>query len=731
MIYPFLSRLALVSLLIFSFTPYTAAQAKDSWAVYLYLCGSDLESGDGAASADLVEIMNAKFSDDVKVVVETGGSRQWALEEISPKELSRFVFFKDDNEDLGSVPNASMGDPETLSDFLSYCQQNHPADHEMLIIWNHGGGSTTGVAYDEIHGDDYLSLPELKKALHSSYQKTGKKLDIIGFDACLMASLDVARTVAPYGNYMIASQATEPGNGWNYTSFINALSQNTSAPVLEVAKQVCDSFYQGCKDYGSESGATLSVTDLSQIELLDACFNFFGLELINNAVDDDAFYAYFGRGAKKAENYSNSKSSGYSDMADIGSLAKAMADKLPDSAPLLAEALEKAVPYKISGSEYNPSGLSCYYPYDNSADSFSRMYSHSSNIDAMLLLNGLILGTVSGDTASEKLDEIYNRVDKYMNNLSSDEEPDSGSTEQAAQPPQSSTPSSGTGGSAAAGSGASVVGSVTAGILNLTPENIQSTASAVAATLNGFSGIGSAIQSGNLAPVSAQASGIEKLEDYDVTVDDEGNASMSFTQEQLRYIDDISFYLCSMDEDTNSAIMLGNDANLDADWDKGVFKDNFGGSWACLDGHLIYLEYTRQDEDYFYYNIPVKYNGRDAYLTASYDLNKQEYQLSGARYILESGKIDRVLRKLKEGDKITTLFYEYSLDDSTSDDEDPSEIEYETFTLGKNIKIEDEELADGNYFMVFEFTDVKGQSAMSEAVAIEIKGDQMYYDAES
>jgi len=206
---------------------------------------------------------------------------------------------------------------------------------------------------------------------------------------------------------------------------------------------------------------------------------------------------------------------------------------------------------------------------------------------------------------------------------------------------------------------------------------------------------------------------------------------MSFTQEQLRYIDDISFYLCSMDEDTNSAIMLGNDANLDADWDKGVFKDNFGGSWACLDGHLIYLEYTRQDEDYFYYNIPVKYNGRDAYLTASYDLNKQEYQLSGARYILESGKIDRVLRKLKEGDKITTLFYEYSLDDSASDDEDPSEIEYETFTLGKNIKIEDEELADGNYFMVFEFTDVKGQSAMSEAVAIEIKGDQMYYDAES
>ena len=45
-------------------------QAKDkeeTWAIYWYLCGSDLESQNGAASADLEEMLDADLPENVKV----------------------------------------------------------------------------------------------------------------------------------------------------------------------------------------------------------------------------------------------------------------------------------------------------------------------------------------------------------------------------------------------------------------------------------------------------------------------------------------------------------------------------------------------------------------------------------------------------------------------------------------------------------------------------------------
>jgi hypothetical protein len=45
------------------------------------------------------------------------------------------------------------------------------------------------------------------------------RIDIVGFDACLMGSLEVAAVVAPYARYMIASEELEPGEGWSYDGF--------------------------------------------------------------------------------------------------------------------------------------------------------------------------------------------------------------------------------------------------------------------------------------------------------------------------------------------------------------------------------------------------------------------------------------------------------------------------------------------------------------------------------
>ncbi|MBQ7585839.1 MAG: hypothetical protein IJU40_06300 [Desulfovibrionaceae bacterium] len=67
--------LLIFSLSIISLNPISAF--ADTWAIYLYLCGSDLETKHGSATNDLLEIDDVDFSKNVKVIVQTGGSKKW------------------------------------------------------------------------------------------------------------------------------------------------------------------------------------------------------------------------------------------------------------------------------------------------------------------------------------------------------------------------------------------------------------------------------------------------------------------------------------------------------------------------------------------------------------------------------------------------------------------------------------------------------------------------------
>src|SRR5690606_1118101 len=102
-------------------------------------------------------------------------------------------------EDIGA---ANMADPATLDAFLQWGIQQYPAQQYMAVFWNHGGGPNGGFGFDENFEADYLSLPELQSAVHKATQATGQRFELIGFDACLMASVEVAHMLHPYANYL-------------------------------------------------------------------------------------------------------------------------------------------------------------------------------------------------------------------------------------------------------------------------------------------------------------------------------------------------------------------------------------------------------------------------------------------------------------------------------------------------------------------------------------------------
>lgn len=148
---------------------------KGSWAIYWYLCGSDLESGGGFASADLAEMMEVSLPENVKVVVQTGGSSQWQNEQMDASKLQRYVYSGEGLELVEEQPSANMGESDTLKDFLSFAKENFPADKTAVLFWNHGGGSVSGAAFDELYENDSLTLDELHAAFGGAWELSAEK----------------------------------------------------------------------------------------------------------------------------------------------------------------------------------------------------------------------------------------------------------------------------------------------------------------------------------------------------------------------------------------------------------------------------------------------------------------------------------------------------------------------------------------------------------------------------
>src|SRR5690606_29676842 len=114
-------------------------------------------------------------------------------------------------EDLGEV---EMGDAESLQDVIEWGLEQAKTVKVALVMWDHGGG------WNEFGNDDShrseLTLPEIRDALEAGLTAAERevKLDLIGFDACLMATYETARELEPFAQYLLASQELEPGNGW-------------------------------------------------------------------------------------------------------------------------------------------------------------------------------------------------------------------------------------------------------------------------------------------------------------------------------------------------------------------------------------------------------------------------------------------------------------------------------------------------------------------------------------
>lgn len=328
---------------------------KDDVTIMLYLCGTDLESKHKMASMDLQEMINGDLSDNVNILAYTGGCKKWQNSYVS-SSTNQIWKITDTGmtcmeKDLGS---RAMTDPNNLSWFIRWCEDNYPANRRILIFWDHGGGSVSGYGYDEKFAKNgAMDLSEINKALKDG----GVKFDFIGFDACLMATTETALTLSQYADYMIASEETEPGIGWYYTNWLTALSKNTSMATVEIGKKIIDDFVDVCGSQCRGQSATLSIVDLAEAEkTIPNALTLFSKDTVELIKNNDY--------AKVSDARNDSREFGKSskiDQVDLVHLAKNMGTSEGNA---LAEAILGAVKYNRTSSDMtNSYGLSIYFPY--------------------------------------------------------------------------------------------------------------------------------------------------------------------------------------------------------------------------------------------------------------------------------------------------------------------------------------------------------------------------------
>ena len=249
-----------------NYASYEDSSIKNSssakYTLMIYICGSNLETDGGYASADIEEMLKATIADEANIIVYTGGSKRWFDYGISSK-TNQIYEIKNHKMNLvkDNLGLQNMGDPNTLASFMSFAKEKYPADKYALIMWDHGGGAVSGFGQDQnANKNDHLTIDEIKKAINTF----GTKLEFVGFDACLMANMETAYALKDNAKYLVASEETEPGTGWDYLKILNNLSKNTSQSGSETAKTIIDSFIASNSSYRNPD-ATLSCIDLSKM----------------------------------------------------------------------------------------------------------------------------------------------------------------------------------------------------------------------------------------------------------------------------------------------------------------------------------------------------------------------------------------------------------------------------------------------------------------------------------
>ena len=325
----------------------------------------------GAGSLDIEEMTAETWSDNIQIVIQTGGAKRWSNQMINPNRTQRFLYKSGQFSRVADLPLQPSYEPQTLADFLTFCKDEYPADHTMLVLWNHGGGPF-GYGNDSIYGGDF-SLAEIRQALESVYDpgSADKAFDIIGFDACLMSSLEVTHALDGFADYYALSEENEPGPGWDYTPWLTAMTNDPTMSPAAVARAIADSYtdYYMVSNVNLQNAGTpyshnvtFSVLDAVKAHELYAAYSDLAKAQLKDAVADNSVLSEIGRCGIRATRYASDYSNVFNTV-DLGGYVDYMSTYYPEECSRVKKLIGETVLYhRQNGGLSDSQGIAVYLP---------------------------------------------------------------------------------------------------------------------------------------------------------------------------------------------------------------------------------------------------------------------------------------------------------------------------------------------------------------------------------
>jgi Clostripain family len=384
-----------------------ATEDRKQWTVLVWIAGdNDL---DEFGVSDINEMKSVGSGDAVDVAVQfdrmgDAHTRRYHLRPGTPLE-------EDEVADLGET---NTGDPAVAADFFSWGIEQFPSEKVLAVIWNHGSGidetdvyararergltverriepgdgaiprervrevvasrhrralfSTTvdqavqdrGIAYDDT-ARDFLDNAELKQVLEQVKQRTGRTIDVMGFDACLMNLVEVAYQLRGVAGHIVGSEEVEPGDGWPYDRVVREVTDSPAAEPGAVARALVQHYLES---YGGERGVTQSAFDLSRADALAQAMDGLAGACISS-VDTAEGRDVLGRAVKNAQRFT---SKDFADLGNFCSLLGASSDAaVKEAAQAVTDALTGATPFVAAAGTKGPgveraTGAAVYFP---------------------------------------------------------------------------------------------------------------------------------------------------------------------------------------------------------------------------------------------------------------------------------------------------------------------------------------------------------------------------------
>jgi cysteine peptidase C11 family protein len=211
----------------FTATAANAAAPRAKWTVMVYMSG-DNNLEDYIVNDLELELGALGSNADVQVVALADRGPRYDTRRGDWQTTKLFHVTQGMVADAASAladwGERNMGDPQTLRDFVTWSKGNYPADHYALVFWGHGWSWHPGYVMQDDTSNDTLDAPEIA----SSFSAIGFN-DVVAFDGCNMASIEVARLWRGHARAMSASQEYV---GWDGLEYDVVLQQLRANPLL-------------------------------------------------------------------------------------------------------------------------------------------------------------------------------------------------------------------------------------------------------------------------------------------------------------------------------------------------------------------------------------------------------------------------------------------------------------------------------------------------------------------